>query len=126
MAILRNPIVVVVAFLATFTGVLAYVVREMGAAGQPRAAQWKKVDEAVNKGLPQTAIKELDPIIESAIKDKAYPEAIKAIAKKIGLEGNIQGNKPEERITRMKAEIANAPKEMVPVMDAVLAHWYWH
>ena len=74
-----------------------------------RANQWKKVDEAVNKGLPKTAIEELEPIIESAIKDKAYPEAIKAIAKKIALEGNIQGNKPEEKITRMKAAIAKAP-----------------
>jgi uncharacterized protein YfaS (alpha-2-macroglobulin family) len=91
-----------------------------------RAEQWKKVDEAVNKGLPKTAIQELEPIIASALKDKAYPEAILAISKKIALEGNIQGNKPEERITRMKVEIAKAPKEMVPVMDAVLAHWYWH
>jgi uncharacterized protein YfaS (alpha-2-macroglobulin family) len=91
-----------------------------------RADQWKKVDDAVNKGLPKTAIKELEPIIEQALKDKAYPEAIRAIAKKIALEGNIQGNKPEERITRMKAEIAKAPAEMVPVMDSILAHWYWH
>ena len=91
-----------------------------------RAGQWKKVDEAVNKGLPKTAIQELDPIIASAMKDKAYPEAIRAISKKISLEGNIQGNKPEERITRMKAEIAKAPKEMVPAMDAIVAHWYWH
>ncbi len=91
-----------------------------------RPDQWKKVDVAVSKGLPQSAIKELEPIIASALQDKAYPEAIKAISKKIALEGNIQGNKPEERITRMKAEIAKAPKEMAPVMDAVLAHWYWH
>ena len=60
------------------------------------------------------------------IKDKAYPEAIKAIAKKITLEGNIEGNKPEEKITRMKAAIATAPAEMHPVMNAILAHWYWH
>jgi Bacterial Alpha-2-macroglobulin MG10 domain/Alpha-2-macroglobulin family/MG2 domain len=91
-----------------------------------RADQWKKVDDAVNKGLPKTAIQELEPIIAAALKDKAYPEAIRAIAKKVALEGNIQGNKPEERITRMKAEIAKAPAEMVPVMDAILAHWYWH
>ncbi len=91
-----------------------------------RAAQWKKVDEAVNKGLPKTAIQELEPIIAAALKDKDYPEAIRAIAKKIALEGNIQGNKPEERITRMKAEIAKAQKEMTPMMDAILAHWYWH
>ncbi len=71
--------------------------------------QWKQVDEAVNKGLPKTAIERLDPIIQGAMQEKAYPEAIKAIAKKIALEGNIQGNKPEEKITRLEAEIAKAP-----------------
>ncbi|HEY2909721.1 MAG TPA: MG2 domain-containing protein, partial [Gemmataceae bacterium] len=92
----------------------------------PRPEQWKKVDDAVRKGLPKTAIKELEPIIASALKEKAYPEAIKAICKKIVLEGNIQGNKPEEKITRMQAAIAAAPVEMHPVMYAVLGHWYWH
>ena len=92
----------------------------------PRSGMWKKVDDAVNKGLPKTAIQELGPIVEAALKEKAYPEAIKAIAKRIALEGTIEGNKPEERVTRMKAEIAKAPKEMVPVMESVLAHWYWH
>lgn len=91
-----------------------------------RDMQWNKVNEAINKGLPQTAIKEIEPIIASALQDKAYPEAIKAIASKITYEGMIQGNKPEERITRMKAEIAKATKEMVPVMEAILAEWYWH
>jgi hypothetical protein len=42
------------------------------------------------------------------------------------LEGTIQGNKPEEKIVRLEAEIAKAPPEMVPVLQAVLAHWYWH
>jgi uncharacterized protein YfaS (alpha-2-macroglobulin family) len=92
----------------------------------PRDDQWKKVKEAQDKGLPRTAIEHLQPIIDGAMKDKNYPEAIKAIGLKISLEGNIQGNKPEEKITRMQAEIAKAPKEMVPVMDAILAHWYWH
>lgn len=91
-----------------------------------RDAQWAKVNDAINKGLPQTAVKEIEPIIKSAIEDKAYPEAIKAIARKIAYEAMVQGNKPEERITRMKAEIAKAPEEMKPVMEAVLAQWYWH
>jgi uncharacterized protein YfaS (alpha-2-macroglobulin family) len=94
-------------------------------AATPRDQQWKSVDEAVQQGLPKTAIERLDPIIDGAMKDKAYPEAIKAIARKIALEGTIQGNKPEERITRMQAEIAKAPKEMVPAMDAILAEWFW-
>src|SRR5205085_9865666 len=106
------------AVLLCLTGLLAL------AAG-PREEQWKKVEDSVRKGLPKTAIEQLQPIIDAALKDKAYPEAIKAIGKKIALEGNIQGNKPEEKITRLQAEIARAPKEMVPVLDTLLAHWYW-
>ena len=92
----------------------------------PRDEQWKKVDEAVSKGLPKTAIEHLEPIIEEAVAEGAYPEAIKAIGKRIALEGNIQGNKPEEKVTRMEAEIEKAPAEMKPMMEAVLANWYWH
>jgi uncharacterized protein YfaS (alpha-2-macroglobulin family) len=86
---------------------------------------WKQVNDAVQKGLPQTAITNLEPIIAGALRDKAYAEAAKAIAKKISLEGNIQGNKPEEKITRLEAEMARAPKEMTPVLETLLAHWYW-
>src|SRR5437588_7583847 len=91
-----------------------------------REKQWKSVQEAINKGLPRTAIERLEPIIAAAIKDKAYPEAIKAVARKIALEGNIQGNRPEERVIRLQTAIAKSPPEMVPVMDAILANWYWH
>jgi hypothetical protein len=91
----------------------------------PRDDLWRQVNDAVAKGLPKTAITNLEPIITGALKDKAYAEAIKAIAKKITLEGNIQGNKPEEKIVRLEAELARAPKEMAPVLESVLAHWYW-
>ncbi|MBK8726346.1 MAG: hypothetical protein IPL96_09985 [Holophagaceae bacterium] len=94
-------------------------------AGSPDGP-WEKVQEAINKGLPKTAIAELEPIIQGAVKKKAYGEAIKAIGLRIALEGNIQGNKPEEKITRMQAEVAKAPDEMKPVMEAILANWYWH
>ena len=91
-----------------------------------RDAEWKKVEEAIQKGLPKTAIEALDPIIQGAVKDKAYGEAAKAIARKIVLEGTIQGNKPEEKITRLEAEIAKAPPAMAPLLNTILANWYWH
>src|SRR3989441_7316619 len=91
-----------------------------------RDSQWKEVEEAINKGLPKTAIEKLEPIIQGALKDKAWGEATKAIARRIVLEGNIQGNKPEEKITRLETEIGNAPKEIVPLLDTILANWYWH
>src|SRR5258708_27218590 len=88
----------------------------------PRDAQCKLVEKAVQQGLPRTAITNLEPIIAGALKDKAYPEAVKAIGEEIALEGNVEGNKPEERITRLEAEIAKAPKEMAPMMETLLAH----
>ena len=90
------------------------------------AQQWKEVDAATGKGLPRTAIEKLEPIIQSALHDKAYAEAIRAIATRINLQGIIQGNKAEEKILLMQAAISNAPPEMKPMLDAVLANWYWH
>ena len=83
-------------------------------AQQDRASLWKQVAEADRKGLPRTGITATEKIYNSAMKAKNYPEAIKAIGKKITLEGNIEGNKPEEKITRMKAAIEAVPAEAGP------------
>ncbi|ATC65256.1 hypothetical protein CMV30_15565 [Nibricoccus aquaticus] len=91
----------------------------------PRDKEWKQVDEAAAQGLPKTAIERLDPIISAALAEKAYAEAIKAIGRKIALEGEIQGGKAEEKIARLEAELAKAPEPMKPMMQGVLAHWYW-
>ncbi|MBL8830411.1 MAG: hypothetical protein JNM18_25780 [Planctomycetaceae bacterium] len=92
----------------------------------PGDAQWKKVQDAMNQGLPKTAIDELRPIITKAIADKRWAEAVRAVGQKIALEGTIEGNKPEEKIARMAVEIAQAPAEMQPMLQAIQAHWYWH
>jgi uncharacterized protein YfaS (alpha-2-macroglobulin family) len=91
----------------------------------PRDEQWQQVDEAANQGLPKTAIERLEPIIAGAIADKSYPEAVRAIGRRIALEGTIEGNKPEEKIVRLQAELGKAPAPMKPAMEALLAHWYW-
>jgi len=96
-----------------------------GLSAGSRTAQWKKVEEAGAKGLPKTAIEALEPIIRDAIADKAYAEAIKAIGRKITFQGKIEGNKAEEQVVRMQAELEKAPAEMKPAMEAILAHWYW-
>ena len=82
----------------------------------PRDAQWKQVDEAVQKGLPRSAVQALAPIIQGALADRSWGEAVKAIAQKIVFEANIQGNKPEEKITRMESEIARAPRKSNPCL----------
>ncbi|HPA16693.1 MAG TPA: alpha-2-macroglobulin family protein [Verrucomicrobiae bacterium] len=91
-----------------------------------RPELWRQVTEAEKKGLPQTAIKCIEPIIQGALKDKAYGEAAHAIARRIVLEGTIQGNKPEEKIRLIAAEVAKAPAEIRPLLQTIEALWYWH
>ena len=91
-----------------------------------REAQWQKVESARDQKLPKSAIAALEPIIAGALADKAYAEAIKALGQKIALEREIEGNQPEEQVVRIQAELAKAPPEMKPALEAVLARWYWH
>lgn len=107
---------------------LVLVATALGAtlAATRKEADWKKVEQAMSKGLPQTAIRALEPIIQRALQEKEYGEAAKAITTKVALEGNIEGNRPEVRITRLQATMKDLPPDMQPIMQAVLAHWYWH
>jgi len=105
--------------------IVFFVIAVNVSAAGPRDGLWSQVDEAIKKGLPQTAITVLDQIIPGALEEQAYAEATKAICLKIALEGRIQGGKAEEMIVLLESEIAEAPDPMKPVMEAVLAHWYW-
>ncbi len=91
-----------------------------------REALWQEVQKAKDDGLPQTAIDKLKPIIEGALAEGKLGEAAKAICERIVLEGNIQGNKPEEKILRLEKEIGSFDPKLKPLMQSVLARWYWH
>lgn len=90
-----------------------------------RTELWQRVDAAVKQGLPRTAITNLEPIITQALAERAWADAVRAIGRKIVLEGQIEGNKPEERIRRIQAEVKKAPKEIAPLLRAIEADWYW-
>jgi len=82
----------------------------------PRDGLWGQVDEAIRRGLPKTAIGVLDQILPLALQDQAYAEATKAVCLRVVYEAQIQGGKPEERITRLQAQIAEFPEPMWPCM----------
>ena len=86
---------------------------------------WKKVEEAGKNGLPKTMIEHLNEIIPLCIANKQYGQAVKALAQKIVFDANIKGNKTEEKVKGILAEIENAPDEIKPVMEMILAKWYW-
>src|SRR5262245_7486450 len=94
------------------------------AAANVRSPEWRKLREAISRGLPKTALESIDPLISQALARGSDAEAIRAITLKIALEAGIQGNHPEEKIRRMHTAIENAPPRLRPTMEAILADWY--
>jgi hypothetical protein len=95
------------------------------AAAAPRSNAWMRVDEAVRKGLPRSAIELLDPILLEATRERAWAEAAKAIARKVSLQSVVEGNRPEEKIRRLESQLEQAPEVLRPVFHTLLGHWYW-
>ncbi len=87
---------------------------------------WKKVDEAMQKSLPKTAIEQLDKIIASAKNDKAFDDAIRAVCRKYQLTMQIEGGSQSVAIKLLQTDLDQYPAEMQPVLKAILANWYWN
>lgn len=127
----RNP---VHSMMAAFIGSAIVAVFLISFLAAPAAAGsdmelnklWNEVTTAQGKGLPKTAIEHLDRIIPLAMNKGDLPMGLRALCKKIVLEANIQGNKPEEKVSRMVGLVAEAPDRLKPMMKLVLANWYWH
>lgn len=105
-------------------GLVFYLIAQ-NADPAPRLEMWKQVAEAESKGRPKTAVEILEKIIASAQADEEYPEAVKALAKKITFEGQIEGYRAEEQIVRLEAVIEEWPESAKPILETILAHWYW-
>ena len=87
---------------------------------------WEKVEDAETDGLPQTALKAIEPIYKKALKEKEYPQILKAVCYKVIMEGVVQGNLPEEKIIRFEQVIESADKDIQPMLKVLLAKWYYH
>jgi uncharacterized protein YfaS (alpha-2-macroglobulin family) len=91
----------------------------------PRDAAWAQVEEARSQGLPQTAIEHLEKIIAETTAEEAHGELLRAIGERIVLQAGLQGDRPEERIRLLEAELERLPEAMRPVVQTLLAHGYW-
>ncbi len=111
--------------LAASVVVLCCLASASFAAEGTRDAQWKAVAEARVQGLPKTAIEQLVAILDAALKDQAYPEAVKALALRIVCESETEDDQGAQRIRRLSAALPTAPAPMQPVLQTLLAHWFW-
>lgn len=87
--------------------------------------RWPKVQEALSKGLPQSAISLLQEIQKEAEAGGDTAEAIRAQCQRLTLQNQIQGGGVETAIKGLQSELGSAPGSSQPVLKTILAHWYW-
>src|ERR1051326_4753458 len=73
---------------------------------------------------PLPARADLQPLIDRALKNKDYPEFIRASIQRITFQDDSNGKKPEQRIARLREELGKAPEAVRPILQTILAHWY--
>ncbi|WP_146582299.1 alpha-2-macroglobulin family protein [Neorhodopirellula pilleata] len=88
-------------------------------------AEWKPVSEAINRGLPKTAIAELDKILKESIAKEQNALTVRALATRATLDGQLEGRDEIHRITRLQSELETAPAPTRPILRAILANWLW-
>lgn len=92
---------------------------------QNPADAFESVRQAVDNGLPETAIKRLEPIIADALARSDDDRAVRGVLWKIILDKPQPGVDPMvQRIEALEKQILAAPPSMRPVMQSVLANWY--
>ncbi len=111
-------------FRALWLGI-ALVFLMVSAGAFAATAEWMEIDAAVHEQLPRTALEKLEPLLQRGLTDKNYAVATRALVQKIDLEGQLQGGGAEEKIVRLEAECERVPTEMRPILQVVLAEWYW-
>jgi hypothetical protein len=91
----------------------------------PRAAAWKRVQQALDEGKPKTAAEALAGVEEAAVKEKAWAEVARAIATRVVTATGDRPPDDPERLVQLSAAIEKAPAETRAVLRAIQANWTW-
>ena len=90
------------------------------------AARWKTVDSLINqKGLPQSALTQVNLIYERARQEKNEPQLLKALIYRIHLQNGDQEDAGIRSITALEKEITDTKQPARSILQNILAGSYW-
>ncbi|MFT3933893.1 MAG: alpha-2-macroglobulin family protein [Chitinophagaceae bacterium] len=88
-------------------------------------ALWKKTDSLINqKGLPQSALTEVENIYALAKKEKQDAQIIKALIYKSSLQAMKDENGSENGIAAMEQELQNSTGAVAAILNSLIADKY--
>ncbi|MBS1761124.1 MAG: alpha-2-macroglobulin [Bacteroidetes bacterium] len=96
--------------------------------GKNYEAEWKKVESFSQKGLPKSALEELQKLLVLAKKDGQDAQIIKALAYSISLQSETREKNNSFTITDIENEIKafNKKEPATSILKSLLAEMYWN
>lgn len=91
----------------------------------PYDKEWKKVEEFVKKGLPQSALAEVKKIRTLAVKDRAEAQQLKCLIYMINLQTESQEDNKQQAILDLEKELPGASPAVKAVLQSLQADLYW-
>jgi hypothetical protein len=88
--------------------------------------EWKKVEDLVNKQLPQSAITEIKKIYTLAKNEKQQAQQIKALVYMIALQEEIREDNKALGLIEMEKEIASSKEPVTSILKSIQAGMYWN
>lgn len=89
-------------------------------------AGWKKVDSLVAKGLPQSALTQVNLIYTRARQGKNEPQTLKALIYRIRLQEENKSDGDVKAITGLEKELPEARQPARAILQSLLADLYWN
>lgn len=90
----------------------------------PRDALWKEAEEAGKKDQPKTEMAVLRKIQTAAFAEEAWGEGCRALARRVVLQGMIEGG-PEIALKTLDKELPDVPAPARPILTALQANWFF-
>ncbi|MBC8111278.1 MAG: hypothetical protein H7Y04_09495, partial [Verrucomicrobia bacterium] len=87
--------------------------------------QWQQVQENINKGLPESALKTVNAIYEKAKKEANAAQLTKAIIYQLQLTDYKEENAFAQNLKRLENEATTAQFPVKPLLHSMLAELYW-
>ncbi len=114
-------------WMLVVSGVFVFFQNSMGQMNSKKYdLLWKKVDDLVlNKGLPKSALVEVDKIYEMAKKEKEEGQLLKALVYGINLRETGTENAGVAAIVALEKEWVGARGVAKAILGSVLAQGYW-
>lgn len=105
---------------------LLFFVQNTFAQSKDYHTEWLLVDGFTKKGLPQSALQEVEKIYNDAKKTDNQPQLIKALLFKIQISQEVQEDATIKSIENVVAEIDQAKAPSKNVLQSILAEMYWN